>query len=54
MLRNYSPDELRKLIAGVEGHETFQWEVGTTPVKGSPLGLTYLVGLPAQKASASC
>ncbi len=46
MLRIYSPRELREMVAGVAGHETFDWDIGTQPVRGSPIGLTYLVGVP--------
>lgn len=46
MLRVYTPKELRDLIESTPGHESFIWDVGTVPVDGSPLGLTYLVGVP--------
>jgi hypothetical protein len=46
MLRIYSPDELRELVAGVPGAEEFDWDIGTLPIRGSPLKLTYLVGTP--------
>lgn len=46
MLRIYQPDELTELIRGVPGHEDFEWDVGTTEVRGSPLGITHLVGVP--------
>jgi hypothetical protein len=46
MLRIYSPRELREMVAGVAGHETFDWDIGTQPVRGSPVGLVYLVGVP--------
>ena len=36
MLRIYSPRELREMVAGVAGHETFDWDIGTQPVRGSP------------------
>ncbi len=51
MLRTYSPAEMRELIAGVENHQSFDWAVGTQPVPGSPLGLTYLVGTPAKETA---
>jgi hypothetical protein len=54
MLRTYSPRELRSLIAGVPGNESFEWDVGTTAVPGSPLGLTYLIGLPKVGERAQC
>jgi len=46
MLRTYSPEELRLMVDAVPDHESFEWEIGTQPVTGSPLGLTYLVGMP--------
>lgn len=46
MLRIYSPEELRELVAGVPGHETFDWDIGTLPIPRSPIGMTYLVGAP--------
>lgn len=46
MLRIYSPRELREMVAGVADHESFDWDIGTQPVRGSPVGLTYLVGVP--------
>lgn len=46
MLRIYSPGELRELVAGVPGHQSFEWDIGTEAVRGSPIGLTYLVGVP--------
>lgn len=46
MLRIYSPEELRELVATIPGHETFDWDIGTTPMPGMPVGLTHLVGVP--------
>jgi len=46
MLRIYSPEELREMVAGIPGSESFEWDIGTQPVRGSPVGLTYLIGLP--------
>jgi len=53
MLRTYGPAELRALIASVDGHERYDWDVGTQAVKGSPLGLTYLIGVPRAPAKAN-
>lgn len=55
MLRIYNPDELRELVARVPDADTFEWDIGVQPVKGSPLGLTYLIGVPceAQEVQAS-
>lgn len=46
MLRIYSPDELRELVAGVPGHGDFDWDIGVTPIPGMPIGITHLVGVP--------
>jgi hypothetical protein len=47
MLRLYLADELRELVAGIEGHQTFDWDIGATPFRpGAPLGITHLVGVP--------
>jgi hypothetical protein len=46
MLRIYLPDELRALVAEVPGQESFDWDIGTTPIPGMPVGITHLVGIP--------
>ena len=46
VLRLYSPEELRALVREIDGHEAFDWDIGTTPVPRSPLGLIHLVGTP--------
>jgi len=46
MLRIYNPRELREMVAGIPGADSFDWDIGTQPVKGSPIGLTYLIGVP--------
>ena len=51
MLRIYSPDELRELVATVPGHGDFDWDIGTTPIPGLPLGITHLVGVPRQEGT---
>jgi hypothetical protein len=42
-LRTYSPAELRALLHGLDSHD---WQVGETRSPGSPLVVTYLVGVP--------
>jgi hypothetical protein len=42
-LRTYSPVELRDLLRGLD---TYDWEVGQTRRRWSPLAVTYLVGVP--------
>jgi hypothetical protein len=46
VLRLYSEDEMRKLVLRVPGHERFAWEIGSTSVLGTPVGVSYLVGVP--------
>lgn len=49
MLRLYLQDELREMVDSVEGHEAFDWDIGTTKIPGVPFGrLTHLVGTPAR------
>jgi hypothetical protein len=43
-LRSYSPQELRALTAGLDGHE---WEAGFLPSFRPLVRVTYLIGLPA-------
>jgi len=45
MLRLYLEDDLRDLLTHVPGHETFTWEIGSTPLLG-PFGIMHLVGTP--------
>jgi hypothetical protein len=45
-LRTYSPAELRELLRGLDTPETFDWQVGETRSRWSPLVVTYLVGVP--------
>ena len=46
MLRIYSPPELRELVESLPEHQSFDWDIGTQAVPGSPIGLTYLIGVP--------
>ncbi len=46
MLRLYLQDELRELVARIPGHETFEWDIGTTSIGRMPIGLAHLVGIP--------
>lgn len=41
-LRTYSVMEMRSLVSSVEGHESFEWEIGKTP--SGPGVLLYLLG----------
>ena len=49
-LRLYLQDELRELVQRVPGHDRFEWDIGTTPVRGMPAGLTHLVGVPKRES----
>lgn len=46
MFRIYSPAELRELVEVTPGHETFDWDIGTTKSAGVPFAFTHLVGTP--------
>src|SRR5687767_11031943 len=37
-LRLYLQDDLRELVATVPGHATFDWDIGSTPISGMPVG----------------
>jgi hypothetical protein len=45
-LRLYLEDELHELVESTPGHETFDWDIGTTPIAGLPLGPLHMVGTP--------
>jgi len=45
-LRLYLEHELRELVAGVPGHESFNWDIGGTKVPGLPHRLGHLIGTP--------
>jgi hypothetical protein len=45
-LRLYLPDDIRTLVAGIPGHDEFEWDIGSTRLPGVPVGLTHLVGIP--------
>jgi hypothetical protein len=38
------------MVASIPDQQRFEWDIGTLPVQGSPLGLTYLVGVPRGRA----
>jgi hypothetical protein len=48
-LRLYLPDDLRQLVKEVPDHESFAWDIGSTRVRGMPVGITHLVGVPRTK-----
>jgi hypothetical protein len=45
-LRTYSPPELRDLLRGLDTPNTYEWQIGETRSRWSPLVVTYLVGVP--------
>ena len=49
-LRCYSPPELHELVQGFDGYD---WDIGTTRSRRSPLHMTYLIGVPRRVASDS-
>lgn len=46
MLRLYMQDELRAMIATLDDHASFRWDVGTTRIPRAPVAITHLVGTP--------
>lgn len=42
VLRTYTPDELREMVAGLDGGETYEWEIGVA--KGGKAPMPYLLG----------
>jgi hypothetical protein len=47
-LRVYSGPELRDLTAGLKG---YQWEIGTVRGKWIPIPISYLIGVPVERAA---
>jgi hypothetical protein len=47
-LRSYSADELRALVAQVDGAGQYRWEIGVERAGNGPLGITYCVGVPSR------
>ena len=48
-LRTYSVAELRELLEGLEA-ENYQWEIGEVKCKANPIPVTYLIGVPIERA----
>jgi hypothetical protein len=51
VLRTYSPAELRDLVSTLPTNE-YDWEAGTERIGTGPLNITYLIGTPANAATA--
>lgn len=45
-LRVYSQAELAEMVAGLEGGDRFDWEIGSIAMPPSPAAATYLIGTP--------
>ena len=45
-LRIYDPDELRELVAGVDGADTFDWHIERVALSKAQAGVTTLIGVP--------
>jgi hypothetical protein len=45
-MRLYLERDLRELVAGIPGHDRYDWDIGSTPIGPLPVGLTHLVGIP--------
>lgn len=52
-LRTYTPEELRELIKGIEGMETYDWDSSVATMGPLPIGVTYLIGTPKQRPTQS-
>ena len=50
-LRTYTVPELRDLTVGL-GTNDYQWDIGTVKGKWSPIPITYLIGIPGERAAA--
>ena len=46
LLRLYLEDELRELVAGIPGHDSYVWDIGATRFAGTKIGLLHLIGIP--------
>ena len=49
-LRTYSVEELRDLVSNLETND-YQWDIGSVKSKAGPIPITYLIGVPNQKAA---
>ncbi len=51
-LRTYSPEELRSLAESL-GAQDYVFEVGSAPIRSTPVEMTYLLGFPAAPRAAA-
>ena len=49
-LRTYSVGELRDLTARLDTND-YHWGIGTVKSKAGPIPITYLIGVPNEKAA---
>ncbi len=49
-LRTYSVQELHELTARLAAND-YQWDIGTVKIKTTPILITYLLGVPIEKAA---
>jgi hypothetical protein len=47
-LRTYNVEELRDLVASLDAND-YLWDIGTAKVAASPIPITFLIGVPADK-----
>ena len=43
-LRSYTPHELEKIVKSIEGHEKYDWNIGSSQHQKLPFTITYLMG----------
>jgi hypothetical protein len=48
-LRTYSVEELRDLVARLDAND-YHWDIGTVKSTSSPISITYLIGVPNERA----
>mgnify|MGYP003395986249 CR=1 FL=1 len=46
ILTLYLEDELRELVNSVDTHRAFEWDIGSTSVPGTSVGIFHLMGIP--------
>jgi len=49
-LRTYNVEELRQLVAKLDAND-YHWDIGTVKSTAGPIPITYLIGVPNEKAA---
>ena len=49
VLRTYTPEELREMTRDLQA-EGYRWEIGELAVKGVPVKVPYLIGVPLKRS----